>query len=280
MEAANTWEREDIPSCVWVFHSFMWMWWNKFVLASSKEATHLCAFYLHICIAFLLASCSLVIRFSTLETPEDLPFGWLYEYLMIKTWLCFCSCGESEGNLSSKCYIPSWPFFDVLWCGRQMYTSIKLLNISNYPCSSFGERNGNPLQYSCLENPMYGGAWEAAVHGVMKSWTRLSDFTSLVLCDRIRRQNGPSVQSSFTVWKKTYIQSRFSVFRNEVLLGQALFNIETLRIYIQNAFPLHGLKESNIKDWKKNSNRIFKTIKLQNVNIWTPKKENISFNEC
>ena len=34
-----------------------------------------------------------------------------------------------------------------------------------------------PLQYSCLENPMNGGAWWAAVHGVSKSWTRLSDFT-------------------------------------------------------------------------------------------------------
>ena len=37
--------------------------------------------------------------------------------------------------------------------------------------------NGNPLQYSCLENPMDRGAWWAAVHGVSKSWTRLSDFT-------------------------------------------------------------------------------------------------------
>ena len=40
-----------------------------------------------------------------------------------------------------------------------------------------GEGNGNPLQYSCLENPMDRGAWWAAVHGVMKSQTRLSDFT-------------------------------------------------------------------------------------------------------
>ena len=40
-----------------------------------------------------------------------------------------------------------------------------------------GEGNGSPLQYSCLENPMDGGAWWAAVHGVTKSWTRLSDFT-------------------------------------------------------------------------------------------------------
>ena len=40
-----------------------------------------------------------------------------------------------------------------------------------------GEGNGTPLQYSCLENPMDGGAWCAAVQGVAKSRTRLSDFT-------------------------------------------------------------------------------------------------------
>ena len=39
------------------------------------------------------------------------------------------------------------------------------------------EGNGTPLQYSCRENPMDGGACKAAVHGVAKSWTRLSDFT-------------------------------------------------------------------------------------------------------
>ena len=39
------------------------------------------------------------------------------------------------------------------------------------------EGNDTPLQYSCLENPMGGGAWLAAVHGVAKSRTRLSDFT-------------------------------------------------------------------------------------------------------
>ena len=38
-------------------------------------------------------------------------------------------------------------------------------------CAIFGERNGNPLQHSCLENPMVGGAWWAAVHGVTKSRT-------------------------------------------------------------------------------------------------------------
>ena len=40
-----------------------------------------------------------------------------------------------------------------------------------------GEGNGNPLQYSCLENPVDGEAWQATVYGVAKSRTRLSDFT-------------------------------------------------------------------------------------------------------
>ena len=40
-----------------------------------------------------------------------------------------------------------------------------------------GEGNGNPLQYSCLEDPMDRGAWWATVHRLAKSWTRLSDFT-------------------------------------------------------------------------------------------------------
>ena len=42
---------------------------------------------------------------------------------------------------------------------------------------SLGEGNGTPLQYSCLENPTDGGDWEAAVYGVAKSQTQLSDFT-------------------------------------------------------------------------------------------------------
>ena len=43
--------------------------------------------------------------------------------------------------------------------------------------AQIGEGNGTPLQYSCLENLMDRGAWWAAVHGVAKSWTRLSDST-------------------------------------------------------------------------------------------------------
>ena len=51
------------------------------------------------------------------------------------------------------------------------------LVVKNLPASAGGEGNGTLLQYSHLENPTDGGAWWAAVHGVAKRWTRLSDFT-------------------------------------------------------------------------------------------------------
>ena len=45
----------------------------------------------------------------------------------------------------------------------------------------FGEGNGNPLQYCCLENPMDRGAWRSTAYGVAKSRTRLSNFTDFLL---------------------------------------------------------------------------------------------------
>ena len=53
------------------------------------------------------------------------------------------------------------------------------LKASEFPMlpGRLGEGNGTPLQYSCLGNPMDGGAWWAAVHGVAESRTRLSNFT-------------------------------------------------------------------------------------------------------
>ena len=52
-----------------------------------------------------------------------------------------------------------------------LFTDLRMVVLSD------GEGNGSPLQYSCLENPMDGGAWSAAVHGVANSWTQLSYFT-------------------------------------------------------------------------------------------------------
>ena len=64
------------------------------------------------------------------------------------------------------------------WC----YLTILFSVITNWInkeglVTGYGEGNGTPLQYSCLENPMDGRAWKAAVHGVTEGQTRLSDFT-------------------------------------------------------------------------------------------------------
>ena len=59
--------------------------------------------------------------------------------------------------------------------------------------------NGNPLQYSCLENPMDGGAWLAAVHGVSKSRTRLSGFTFTFHFQAL--ENEMATHSSVLAWR-------------------------------------------------------------------------------
>ena len=70
---------------------------------------------------------------------------------------------------------------------------IYLMDIYN---SYFGEGNGTPLQYSCLEDRMDGGAWWATVHGIVKSRTRLSDFTFHFSLSCIGEGNGNPLQCS------------------------------------------------------------------------------------
>ena len=52
-----------------------------------------------------------------------------------------------------------------------------LIHVCSAVAIAIGEGNGTPFQNSCQENPMDGGAWKAAVHGVAEGRTRLSDFT-------------------------------------------------------------------------------------------------------
>ena len=59
--------------------------------------------------------------------------------------------------------------------------------------------SGTPLQHSCLENPMDGGAWKAAVHGVAKSRTRLSDFTFTFHSQALEKQI--ATHSSVLAWR-------------------------------------------------------------------------------
>ena len=61
------------------------------------------------------------------------------------------------------------------------------------------EGNGSPLQYSCLENPMDGEAWWAAVHRVAKSQTRLNDFTFTFHFHALKKKM--STQSGILAWR-------------------------------------------------------------------------------
>ena len=76
------------------------------------------------------------------------------------------SCHRGENRCRGEGRLPEAikPF------GAETWQELCFLGPSN-PC--LGEGNGNPLQYSCLENPVNRGAWRAAVHGVTQSWTRL-----------------------------------------------------------------------------------------------------------
>ena len=81
------------------------------------------------------------------------------------------------------------------------YTIIMLLAVSPlmYISVYLGEGNGTPLQYSCLENPMAGGAWWASVHGVAKSRTRLSDFTFTLHFHALEKEM--ATHSSVLAWR-------------------------------------------------------------------------------
>ena len=76
------------------------------------------------------------------------------------------------------------------------------MSLENYSLmfsySLIGEGNGNPLQNSCLENPMDGGAWWVAVHGVAEGGTRLSDFTFIFHFPALQKEM--ATHSSVLAW--------------------------------------------------------------------------------
>ena len=117
-----------------------------------------------------IVNAALFVRFffTFRNLPWDLPTS--KNFLKISYTLrfmdfdkCFLSCGTSPGGSEVK----------VSACNAG--------DLGSIPGSgrSPGEGNGNPLQYSCLENPMDGEAWWATVQGVAKNWTRLSNVTNL-----------------------------------------------------------------------------------------------------
>ena len=84
-----------------------------------------------------------------------------------------------EGEMYGKGYMET--YITICKMENQWEFAVWLRKLKQGLCINLegwdGEGNGTPLQYSCLENPMDGEAWKAAVHGVAEGRTRLSDFT-------------------------------------------------------------------------------------------------------
>ena len=102
--------------------------------------------------------------------------------------------GEAKVGWTERFRLTIYTLLMLLLCIKQKGASQVVLVVKNLPANagdlgdtglipglgrSPGEGNSNPLQYSCLENPMDRGTWKATVHGVTKSWTWLSDWTEL-----------------------------------------------------------------------------------------------------
>ena len=96
-----------------------------------------------------------------LSLPDGLLFGFRFPFLKCHFHICVHACCRS---VVSDFVIP-WTIV------RQAALSME------FSKQEYWSGNGTPLRYSCLENPMDGGAWSTAVHGVAKSQTQLSDFT-------------------------------------------------------------------------------------------------------
>ena len=116
-----------------------------------------------------------------------------------REWTCFlCLQHLLAGSLPLVPHGRPQDIYMVYCKNRLLYTEIQLLTVNVWTNSreavhnentkvnfffkylallSAPMGNGTPLQYSCLENPMDGGTWKAAVHGVAEAWTQLSDFT-------------------------------------------------------------------------------------------------------
>ena len=95
-------------------------------------------------------------------------------------------------------FITRWGPVDLL----SKYLFCPATSFQNYYLSlgcNIRAGNGTSFQYSCLENPMDGGAWWAAVHGVAKSWTRLSDFTFTFHFHALEKAT--ATHSSVLAWK-------------------------------------------------------------------------------
>ena len=124
----------------------------------------------------------------------------LYLTCLIKLWyiyvwmvLCVSVCIMGMFSIKSAIFLT--------WTLKKMVEVVWRTAQENYSASFWGhgEGSGTPLQYSCLENPMDGGAWWATVHGVVKSRTWLRDFPFTFHLHALEKEM--STHSSILAWR-------------------------------------------------------------------------------
>ena len=96
-------------------------------------------------------------RQTHMLTYFELCHSWIKKLLLLRWYIHW------EGH-------PWWP------SGKQSACNAGEVDLISGSGRSSGERNSNPLQYSCMGNPMDKGVWQTTVHGVAKNWTPLSDY--------------------------------------------------------------------------------------------------------
>ena len=113
--------------------------------------------------------------------------------------LCFCC--TSKWISYTYTYIASLPLLPLLPSHLSKSSQSTGLSSVCFTHGSvyIGEGNGTPLQSSCLDNPMDGGVWWAAVHGIAESRTRLSDFTCTFHFHALEKEM--AIHSSVLVWR-------------------------------------------------------------------------------
>ena len=132
-------------------------------------------------------------RRSLYRTTQHIPGTVSLQRIVLRTFSSFSSLQAANSSGSTKfpgpdasCYFKV-PLLLFIFCNCNIVNSV------------FGEGNGTPLQSSCLENPIGGGAWWAAVHGVAKSQARLNNFTFTFHFHALEKEMAP--HSSVLAWR-------------------------------------------------------------------------------
>ena len=146
----------------------------------------------------MVLPCSSLIQYAMLSNSFN-----LYHFKQTTVIFKLVEIRQNQDFISHS-FIPSIAFF--------LYRDLRFLkencnrtfnkNKEEFKTIAIGVRDGNgtPLQHSCLENPMDGGAWWAIVQRVAKSWTRLNDFIFNLLFRNWKTNTNPTPSPSFSQW--------------------------------------------------------------------------------